>query len=188
MSEAILDNRRRALENAFFVEHDRRLINRLAHDDAHRAEREAITAATGITDPVVIDQFVALDLRGSTLAALAVVPLVAVAWADGSVGERERAAVLAVAVELGFDTDSESFNLLEDWLMHEPPVELLSAWEAYTAAFISQLDEAGRTALHDEVVTRARAVAEAQGGFLSFGRVSQSEEAVLRRLEAALTG
>ena len=42
--------------------------------------------------------------------------------------------------------------------------------------------------MHDEVVTRARAVAEAQGGFLSFGRVSQSEEAVLRRLEAALTG
>ena len=187
MSDAILDTRRRALEDAFFIDHDRRLARHAAEEEARRAERDAIGHATGITDPDVIDQLIALDLCSTTLAALAVVPMVAVAWADGDVAERERDAVLDVAEELGLAPDSPSHDLLEAWLLQRPPATLLSAWEAYTSVFTAKLDPPARDTLRNEVISRARAVAEAQGGFLRFGRISAAEDAILRRLEAVLT-
>jgi hypothetical protein len=48
------------------------------------------------------------------------------------------------------------------------------------------LDPQARQRLRDEVMGRARAVAEAAGGFLGLGRkVSAAEEAVLRELAQA---
>ncbi len=187
MSEAILDTRRRALENAFFVEEDHRLTRRLIDADAARAEREAIAAATGLSDKAVIDQFIAVGLRASNLAALAVIPLVAVAWADGSVSDSERQAVLDVAGELGLERTIETLDLLDDWLLDRPPPALLEVWEAYTSGFADRLSAAGRRALREEVMTRARDVAEAQGGFLTFGRISAAEGAVLDRLQTTLS-
>jgi hypothetical protein len=50
------------------------------------------------------------------------------------------------------------------------------------------LDEDGKRALKLDIVRRARAVAEATGGFLGIGRrVSAEEEAVLRELETAFS-
>jgi hypothetical protein len=171
MSDAILDVRRRALEDSFFREQDRLLVRRLTDQHAHRVERENISSITGITDPALIDQLIALDLRPPTLAALALVPLVVVAWADGDVTDPERLAVLAAAADVGLTQATEAHAVLDSWLRHPPPPALFPAWEAYTAAFVRKLDAAGRGALRDEVMTRARAVARAQGGFLMLGRI-----------------
>lgn len=186
MNEAILDPRRRALENAFFIEEDRRLTRRLIEADAERAERDAITAATRITDPAVIDKFIAVGLCSTNLSALVVIPLVAVAWADGGISDKERQAVLDVAGKLKLERTTDTLALLNAWLMHRPPPELLEVWEAYTAGFADRLSASDRRELRDEVMTRAREVAEAQGGFLTFGRISTAEEAVLARIELAL--
>ena len=155
--------------------------------DAQRAEREKIAAATGLGDLLVIDKMIDLGLRGPTLAALAVVPLVAVAWADGSVSDSERQAVLDVAEELGLERNSETLDQLDSWLLDRPPATLMEVWEAYTAAFADRLNAADRLGLREEIMTRARTVAEAQGGFLMFGRISAAEEAVLHRLDTVLS-
>jgi uncharacterized tellurite resistance protein B-like protein len=187
MTGAILDTRRRALENAFFIEEDRRLTRRLVEASAEQAERERITAITGIADPAVIDQFIALGLRGPALAALTLAPLVLVAWADGDVGDAERDAVMDVAAEVGQKPGSEAHDLLGDWLMQPPPASLLSTWEAYAKHLTGELDADARSALHKEVMVRARAVAEAQGGFLRIGRISSAEAGMLGHIDTVLS-
>ncbi|MBR0669272.1 hypothetical protein GXW71_33290 [Roseomonas hellenica] len=189
MGEEFLGDRKRALEEAFFAKEDQRLRRQLREADEARSRREALAAASGIADDAVLDAVAALGMTGETLAALTLVPLVAVAWADGAIDDREREAVLAAAAEAGVAAQGAARELLDRWLREPPPRELLAAWADYTRAVSAKLDDAGLQALRAELVGRARRVAEASGGFLGLGRkVSDAEEAVLRRLEAAFPG
>ena len=101
MSHESLDDRRRALEEAFFAKQDAVLRKKLAEPAELRAKKDAYSAVSGITDEAVLDALAKLDVTPETLAALSLVPLVAVAWADGSIDAKERAAVLRAAGDTG---------------------------------------------------------------------------------------
>jgi len=90
----ILADRKKALEEQFFAREERQLLERVRAEAAQKERRQALAHASGIDDAAVIDRLVALDLDGGTIAALGLVPLVEVAWADGTLHERERDAVV----------------------------------------------------------------------------------------------
>ena len=189
MGDEFLRERRRALEEAFFAKENEELLERLRRADAAQSRKAALAAASGIADDAVLERLAALGLGADTLAALALVPLVAVAWADGGIDDKERSAVLAAAEEAGIGRQAASRELLARWLREPPPRELLAAWTDYTRAVSATLDDAARQALRADLLGRARRVAEAAGGFLGLGRrVSANEETVLRRLEDAFSG
>jgi tellurite resistance protein len=136
----------------------------------------------------VLDALVELDVAPDLVASLALVPLVEVAWADGHVDPRERDAILAGAVKTGVARKSVDYTLLEEWLKHRPPAKLMKAWTHYVEGLCEALDEAGRLALQHDLLDRARAVAEAAGGFLGLtSKVSAAEQDVLAKLERAFT-
>jgi hypothetical protein len=116
------------------------------------------------------------------------VPLVEVAWADGTLDERERGAVLRAAREAGVTDDQPGFALLEGWLRQAPEPHLLETWSAYVQGLCAQLAPDARRTFHDQLLRRTRAVAEAAGGFLGLGKVSAAEQAVLATLDRAFTG
>ncbi len=189
MSGDALSDRGKALEEAFFSRQNEELRQRLQQAGDAKAKRAAFAAASGITDDALLDQLIALGIDGDRLAALSLVPLVLVAWADGAIDAKERAAVLSGAVEAGLAKGHPSHALLEGWLTHRPPPELLATWKGYIATVSATLDTAERGTLKQELLGRARAVATATGGILGIGqRVSATEEAVLRQLEAAFAG
>lgn len=182
-----LEDRRHALEEAFFAKHNEALLRRMREADAMASRRQAVAAASGITDGAVLDRLMDLGIGSETVAALSMVPLVVVAWADGSIDERERAAILSGATEAGIDKDGPGYEVLGQWLRQPPPPGLLAAWTAYIGAVAGTLDHAARRTLRDDLLDRARRVAEAAGGVLGIGRkVSPAEDAALKRLEAAL--
>ena len=60
------------------------------------------------------------------------------------------------------------------------------AWREYVGALAESLDRAALDALKNDVMGRARGVAEAAGGFLGLGnKVSSEEQAVLDELAKA---
>jgi len=183
MSNEFLGDRRVALEEAFFSKENARLRQRLRDMDQARQHKEALSAASGITDDAVLDRLAALNIGSDTLAALSLVPLVAVAWADGDVDDKERRVLLSKASEMGLSQQDVSYQLFERWLAEPPPAALLAAWKDYIGGFAASLDAEDRRALRQELLDRARAVAEAAGGFLGFAGVSPSEAKVLRELE-----
>ena len=81
----------------------------------------------------------ALEIDSETLAALTLIPLVEVAWADGSIAQQERDAILEAAASVGITPESESYFLLGNWLKKAPPAGLLEAWESYVAALSETL-------------------------------------------------
>lgn len=181
----ILADRKKALEEEFFARHERELVERVRREAEEKERKEALAEASGIRDVEVLDRLAALGLDAGSVAALGLVPLVEVAWADRELHEREREAVMQAAGEAGADEGSAAHDLLISWLDTRPGPDLLDAWKGYVAALVESLDQEERRALRDGILNRARAVAQAAGGFLGVGKISDAEQKKLEELEAA---
>ena len=186
MNEGILGDRRKALEEEFFAKQNQQLLRQLRETTDTKAKIEAWAAASGITDPAVLARLMAIDLTSETVAALFLVPLIEVAWADGRLDAKEQSALLTAAERAGLGKDSASHQLLEEWLRERPPPQVLAAWKAYIAALSETLAPQAKQALKQDLLGRARTIAEAAGGFLGLGnRISNAEQTVLTELEQA---
>jgi hypothetical protein len=178
-------DRRQALENAFFHLNNEKLLDEF-RDHLNAMERKAQLAdASGIHDDAVLQRLLELDIRPETLAALALVPLIEVAWADGKMPPQARQAVVRAAEQAGVQTNDDAHQLLEAWLEQKPEDSMLDTWKNYVQALCRQLDADAVESLKHDLLDRALAVAEAAGGFLGFGRVSTEERAMLHELESA---
>jgi hypothetical protein len=172
-SPEVLRDRGRSLEDEFFRREDKRLLAKLADLKAAEVSREALATASGVSSPEILDKLLALGIKAETVAALSIVPLVEVAWADGSLDAKERQAVLDRARASGVGPGSTAQALLD-------------AWTHMVRGIRDQVgpDEAAR--LKAGLLDQARAVASASGGVLGMGsKVSSAEAAMLARLEAA---
>jgi hypothetical protein len=182
----LFGDRRRALEEEFFQRENEKLRAQLRAKMQTQAHREGLARASGISHPEVLEHLVKLGLDAETVIALGLVPLIDVAWADGRMAEKERLAVLSAAREKGIDDASPAGLLLAGWLSAPPPPKLREVWIDYVRALCQKLDPTERSELRDDLLGRARAVAEAAGGFLGLGsKVSSAEQRELARLEAA---
>jgi hypothetical protein len=186
MAEEFLGDRKRALEEEFFRKQENALLNQLRAAQAQESAQEALAAATGVRDSAVLHTLNSLGITSDTFLALGLVPLVAIAWADGTLDDRERRAVITSLDTAGIGADTSAGQLVQSWLSSPPPASMLEAWLSYTSALAPALSPTERNNLRDSVLGRARAVAEAAGGFLGFGnRVSKAEEELLQKLARA---
>lgn len=188
MSDEVLGGRRKALEESFFAKENERLRRALKQKEFMQAKKEALAQASGIKDDIVLEELLKLDIGADTIAALTLVPLVEVAWADGSMDEKERNAILSAAEQSGLHKDSPSYGLLQGWLHARPEARLLIVWKDYVASLSQALGDEAKTKLRADILGRARSVAEAAGGFLGLGsKISSAEQAKLRELERAFS-
>jgi hypothetical protein len=186
MSKEFLRDREHALEEVFFAQQDQALLRRLKEADAKKSQKDALAAASGIADGAVLEKLVGFGVDAATVAALSLAPLVLVAWADGEVDARERAAVLSAAAEVGVEENGAGRKLLDHWLATRPPPQLIAAWTDYIRAISPRLDEAAKRQLKSDLLDRAHKVAGAAGGLLGVGsRTSSVEKEMLARLEKA---
>jgi len=186
MAKGSFGGRRRELEEQFFLERDKALLEALREKTASKERRESLRDASGITDEALLDRLESQEINAETLAALCLIPLIEVAWADGDVDAKERQAVLEAAEAKGLEADHPGHELLRQWLARKPDAQLLTAWKDYVGTLSQTLDPSAMDALKTDLMVRARAVAETAGGLLGFGnKVSKSEQAMLDELENA---
>jgi len=181
----VLDERRKALEEQFFQKENAEKLAKLRETKEREATKASLRKGTGMTDEDVLDKLVELNLSAETVEALSLVPLVMVAWADGSMHDREREAILHGAAGKGIEDGSASHGLLVNWLNNKPNEDLFSAWESYIHALLEHLTVKQRELLAAQVVERARDVATIAGGFLGIASISGAEEEALARLNKA---
>jgi hypothetical protein len=184
-NDEFLGDRKRALEDAFFAKQEKAAMEKVRAELDRKATRAELAATTGITDDKVLDEICGLGVTTHTLTALALAPLVRVAWADGEVQAGEREAILASAAKRGIAAGGAAHTLLLGWLESKPDAGLDRAWADYTRALCDQLDAPQRAALRDQVLGFARGVAEAAGGFLGVKTISREEEAALTAIAEA---
>jgi hypothetical protein len=188
MSEA-LNRRKKALEDQFFSQKDKVLLESLRRQMNSENEQEELARIIGINDPKVLDHLASLGLTPVTASVLAIIPLLAVAWADGEVDEKERETILKSAHEHGIESGSAAEGMLHDWLQSRPGNDLFQAWKAYVQSLSDEMSDADIAATKAATLDRARKVAQATGGVLGLGnRISRVEQKVLDDMEKAFAG
>ena len=175
----------KALEDSFFVRENARLLEKLKKKEAEAAKRQAYTEA-GIENAALIEALIELEISATAIAALSIVPLVEVAWADGEIQAKEREAIIKAAEEGGIEAGSANHDLLENWLSKKPGPELLETWKTYAQALEERLDSVVGNELKVRLMNRTKNIARAAGGFLGIGSISAAEQRILDELEHAL--
>jgi hypothetical protein len=187
MQDAVgLKKSAKALEESFFARENEKLLKKMRAQAEREEKRAQLREVLKIDNDQILDRLVELDIEPETAIAISVIPLVEVAWADGEISSKERKAALRAAEERGIAPGTETWQLLEDWLEHRPDPELMDAWKGFMKSLLESLDPAIADAVKERIMTRARGVAEAAGGFLGMGSISDQEQAVLDEMEQAL--
>jgi hypothetical protein len=176
---------RNTLEEAFFLAEDQRLIQKHRALKAMQESKQALAEVSGITNDRVLEKLVSLGTTPQMVAALAVVPLIEVAWADGEVDDQERQAILRSLGDSGVSPGGIEHELVETWLERRPGPKLLAAWQQYVHGLCEKMNDSERGAFRDEVLKSTLAVAEASGGFAGLWQVSAAEREMIERLKAA---
>ena len=185
MSDEFLANRKRALEDEFFRKEEAKKLARMRKKIAQKETRDALKAASGIADEPILDRLAELGLTAETVAALALAPLVHVAWADGKVQKDEREAILEAAHAKGIDKKSPAYELLAEWLGPGEPPRLYETWAGYIRALGEKLTDDQARKLQTQIVGFARAIAGSSGGLLGVGKISGAEQVALAEIEQA---
>ena len=182
----VLRDREKSLEDRFFAKQSEELKSKLREERSREQMREELRKVAVVTDEQTIERMVELGIGADTWAAIALVPLVEVAWANGQVDEKERHSVRVAAEANGVSPGSPAYQVIDGWLMHRPDGRLLEAWGQYIVALCAELTSEEKHGLRDEILTRARHIAEATGGFWGLGsRISPEEQVVLEELAKA---
>lgn len=174
------------LIDAVFHNRDKHLLEAFRKRLEQVERRQQLAHVSGISDEAVLDRLLGLGITNESLAALGLVPLVWVAWADGEVAAKERERIVAIAQAAGIDPHNGRYPILEHWLKLRPAPDMVAAWRDYIAQLRDRMSAEDFGALRCEILERAGEVARASGGVLGFGdRVSPAEQAVLAQLQQA---
>ena len=188
MSEGILDDRRKALEESFFRKTETETIEKFKAAQNQKNKAEALRKVSEIEDEKVLNEMVTQGISPETFAALSLTPLVKVAWADGKIQKEERDAILDAAQKGGIQKDSPSWVMLNSWLEVKPNDDLFETWHDYIQSLISKLDDEHILGLKLAVLGKSRKVADSAGGFLGLGsKISKEEEEAIQSLEKAFS-
>jgi hypothetical protein len=182
----VFGDRRRALEDEYFHRQERELMEKLRQRGLEDATRRGMSERTGVADEEILRDLQALGYTPETVMLLHLVPLLQMAWAEGSVSDSERDLILEAARARGVDKDSAADRQLVAWLTDRPSEELFEKTLRAIGAILQLRSSEERDASEKDLVTRLTAIASASGGILGFGKVSPQEQEVLARITQAM--
>lgn len=183
MSDAqILKDLRKAKEEEYFRKKELELIEKLRARVLKDQERRDLAEFLFVEDTEILDDLQALGYSRETIFLLFLVPVIHVAWIDGSVTEKERDAVLEIARERGMEKGSPAESRLHDWLTNRPPDEFFEKTLRLIRLILETRPNAVKLIREQTLAHYCNVVANASGGFLGFGKVSPAQQEVIRKI------
>ena len=124
MEKGFLGDREKAMEADYFRNENERLLEKLRQGAKLDDIAKALADKLRVDNQELLGRVRALGVTPEAAPALFLTPLVQVAWAEGSVGNAERDAVLRLARQRDVQEDSPAYAQLVDWLKVRPSDEL----------------------------------------------------------------
>jgi hypothetical protein len=177
--------RERSMEDAFFRDRDRELMEKMRSQLSSMEEKQKLAHVTGIVEEHVLASLVAAGVKADTLGAVTLIPMVEVAWCDGNVADEERDAVLNAANGQGIRSDSASYELLSHWLSERPDAKIIGAWKEYVHEMARIMPKDSLASLKKNMLDRVNKVASSAGGFLGLSTISKHEQTKIDELARA---
>jgi hypothetical protein len=192
MDKDMFKERGKSLEEEYVRKQEAKLVEKLREQSRLEEIAGALAQMLQVDNPDLLRRIMALGVTLDTGAAFLLGPLIQVAWAEGSVTERERDTVLRLAEERGVERSSPAHAKLQEWLRVRPADELFDTAVEAIKAGLAVLTHEERADRVKQIIDGCRQVAGASGGLsrlLGLGTgVSGEEESVLDAIAAALRG
>jgi len=148
---------------------------------------DKLQAVSGIKDAAVLKQLTDHGITAETLAAVMLIPLVEVAWADYVMDDREKKAILDGAKSSGMDESCSTYALLASWIEEKPAAALMDTWRKYATELKAIVSASAMARISESIIGRSREVALAAGGILGLGnKISKAEQVILDEIETLL--
>ena len=183
-----LAEREKALEDKFFEEKEKELLQKIRERSAGGAERDKLAAATGISNEEVLRSLQDLGYTSETIKLLHLVPLLYVAWSDGKIQSGERKLILDMAALRGVKEGMPAYARLLQSLDNRPSDSELETSLRVVRLMLESLPEREREASKANLIAYSTAVAGVSGSLLGLGSaVSDDEKKVIEQMKAEFT-
>ena len=178
--------RGRTLEDDYFWRKEKEVIEKMRRNAAAEAERRRLGEQSGVADEEVLRDLQELGYTPETMMLLHLVPLIQMAWAEGSVSDRERDLIVKAARSRGIEAGSSADRQLSSWLTQHPSQELFDKTLRAIRAILQAGSPEANAAGERDLLSLATAIASASGGILGFGAVSEDERQLLAHISDVL--
>lgn len=172
----LLNLQQRTKEYEYFHKIEEDLIERLRASLAADQARQGLAEATGVADQAALSLLHELGYDRETVRSIHLVPLLWVAWSDGSVSPQESALIRKAASSRGITPGSAAAEKLERLLASQPTSDFFEKSRVVIRALLAVLPESERKAASSSLFEQSRCIAQASGGFLGFGSKLSTEE------------
>ena len=180
-------NNEQRKEDDFFYKLDRELILAARRQAESEAQLRDLSAITGISDRQILQDLQRFDFTAETASLLDLMPLVQVAWTDGSVNRQERERVFRIARLGGIDESDLRWQRLVRYLDGRPSDEFFRVTLRALRASFEGLPLEERRRRERALVMHCTSVAAVSGGFLGLGsRISDAEQSAISEIVAVL--
>ena len=183
-----LADRGRALEEEYFRNKDRELVEKMRRAAVAEQARTELGRSTGVTDPEVLKELQDLGFTPDTVVLLPLVPLLEVAWAEGGVSKAESDLILKLARTRGVLTGSAADARLQDWLRERPSSAVFAHAGRLIRAMLESHSAQVADVTPDDLLRYCEQIAGASGGIFGIGRISPEERTLLAGITEALKG
>jgi hypothetical protein len=139
-----------------------------------------------VSDEDILRDLQNLGYTAETVTLIHVVPLIDVAWADGTVSEPERDAVIAAARARGVEPASQADRQLAQWLANPPSAVMFDGTLHLFGAVLQKGPPDVRAAVTRDLLASCNAVASASGGILGCRSISDKEQRAVGRIRYEL--
>lgn len=173
----------RSVEEEYFRRRERELLAKLKAKAQEEAHRKGLAEAIGLHNEDILEILREMGFDRATVVLLFLVPILEVAWSDGSISESERQAILESAHTHGIAEGSPAHARLLEWLAQKPDPVLFSRALQVVRDLLASQAAPERDATGRRLLDACERIAAASGGFLGIGaRISRAEREVLSRL------
>lgn len=181
-----LADRGRSLEEEYFRKRDRELIEKMRQAEAAERSRRELSEKSGLQDPELLQELEELGFTPETVPLLPLVPVVQMAWAEGSVTPAERKMLVDLARSRGIAEGSAADRQLAQWIAHRPDASVFARAGRLIRAMLDAQAPGEGALTADDLVKYCESIAAASGGVLGIGRISAQERTLLADIAAEL--
>ena len=173
-------------EEEYFHKQDLELLERMRKAGAAERARKELGDRSGIHDPELLKEVEELGFTPDTIWLLPLVPVLHVAWAEGSVSPEERKLIVDLARRRDIAEGSAADRQLNEWLAHKPPQHVFTRGGRLITAMIAAGSPEVKDLSAADLLKICESIASASGGILGLGKVSAEERAALLQIQALL--
>ena len=171
----------------YFHRVDAELIEGMRRRAAFEERRRCMAEACQTEDPRILSALEELGYDQTNASLLYLVPLVHVAWSDGSVNEAERNQILVFAGLQGIKDNIHAYQQLLAWLDQRPRDEFFHGTLRAIQAIFRSLPEEQRSDRIELLIRSCRQVAFASCGFFGWkSKICLAKRALLREMRKLL--